>query len=368
MLKSNFNGTTLTELLITLAIFSIVMAGIYSVYTMYSRHATREYRLAQSEVEIVLAKNIIERDVMMAGYGLADDYPGFVFSPEPVSIGATDNIAPGSTPNPLGGRYPTTGLAGADALYMMGTALGIYSRAAQGWSYLKSTSPHEFQMWEDDRENIHPGDRVIYVEPNTRTLIAEGSTWRFVAPSAPEFGEESGRGSLVYGLSRPPSGGGFEIPRPYYIIQYRLGGSPSALPKTCAHGTRSLQRVEMTGGESIEPLLACVRDIQIAFGVDVGEPEDGTIDFWDNGGTLVSSYDALSRKRRLKQVRVYLLVQQGERDPDYLYVNPENPSNPARIRVGDERLGIGRDVNLTTEQRRYRWRRIALTVMPRNNL
>lgn len=367
MLTSNFKGATLSELLVTLAIFSIVMAGVYSAYTIYSRHATREYRLAQSEIELVLAKNIIERDVMMAGYGLADDYAGFGFSPGPVSIGATDNITPGSTPNPLGGRYPTTGLAGADALYMMGTALGIYSRAAQAWTYLKNASPAEYQIWEDDRENVHPGDRIIYVEPNTRTLIAEGSTWRFVSPSAPAFGDGRGKGSLVYGLSRPPQGGGSEIPRPYYIIQYRLGGTPSALPKTCAPGTRSLQRVEMTNGESVEPLLACVRDIQIAFGLDAGEPTDGMVDFWDNGGNVVSSYDSLSRKRRLKQVRVYLLVQQGERDPDYLYKNPGNPSNPARIRVGDAGLGIGRDVNLTAEQRKYHWRLIALTVTPRNN-
>ena len=366
MFKGNIRGTTLTELLITLAIFSVVMTGVYSVYTVHVNHATREYRLAQSEIEIVIARSILERDIMMAGYGLADDYSGLTFTPEPVSLGATDSIAPGSTINPVGGTYPTTGLAGADSLHMMGTALGIYSRASQGWTYLKNTSPAEFQMWDDLRENIQMNDRVIYIEPNTKSIIAEGTEWRFIYPSAPNFVANEGRGSLLYGLSRPPQGSGSEIPRPYYIVQYRLGGAAADMPKTCARGTRSLQRVEITHGASTEPLLACVRDLQVAFGIDASSPEDGIIDVWDNGGVLASSYDYHALKRRLKHVRVYILVQNGNRDADYLYINPDNPGNPDVMRVGDANLGTGREISLTTEQRMYRWRLLALNITPRN--
>jgi hypothetical protein len=168
-------------------------------------------------------------------------------------------------------------------------------------------------------------------------------------------------------LSRPPRGSGSEIPRPYYVVQYRLGGNASDMPKTCARGTRSIQRVEIVNGESIEPLLACVRDIQVAFGVDSSSPEDGIIDVWDNGGTLLSAYDRQAMKSRLKQVRVYILVQNGNRDADYLYANPDNPGNPERIRVGDMSLGIGRDISLTAEQRLYRWRLISMTITPRNS-
>lgn len=359
-------GTTLAELLITLAIFSAVMAGVYSVYTVYVDHATREYRLAQSEIETVIAKNMIERDIMMAGYGLADDYSGLTFTPDPLPLGATDAIVPGSTVNPAGGTYPTTGLTGADSLYMMGTALGIYSRASQGWTYLRQVSPAEFQGWGDIREDVQENDRVIYIEPNTRALIADGTAWRFIYPSAPSFSGGEGRGALLYGLSRPPRGSGSEIPRPYYVVQYRLGGNASDMPKTCARGTRSIQRVEIVNGESIEPLLACVRDIQVAFGVDSSSPEDGIIDVWDNGGTLLSAYDRQAIKSRLKQVRVYILVQNGNRDADYLYANPDNPGNPERIRVGDMSLGIGRDISLTAEQRMYRWRLVFMTITPRN--
>jgi len=359
----NERGTTLTELLVSLAIFLFIMTGVYALYTAYANHASREFRLAQSEIEIVIARNVIERDIMMAGYGLADDYGGLTFTPPAVSLGATDNISPGSTANPLGGKYPSTGLAGADALFMMGTALGIYSRASQKWSYLKRVAPNEAHMWEDAGENIQTDDRVIYIEPMTNSLIADGATWRFVYPSGPGNAQ---KGMLLYGLTRPPQGSGSEIPRPYYLVQYRLGGASADMPKVCAPGTRSLQRVEISHGESIEPLLACVRDIQVAFGLDTGSPGDGTIDVWDNGGQIASAYDNPTLRRRLKHVRLYILVQNGNRDTNYLYANPDNPAQPQRVRVGDAKLGIGRDVSLTSEQRRYRWRLVVLTVTPRN--
>jgi hypothetical protein len=342
------------------------MAGVCTAYTVHARHATREYRLAQSEIEIAIARNIIERDIFMAGYGLANDYGGLIFSPEPLPLGATDHIVPGSTANPLGGKYPTTGLTGADALFMAGTALGIYSKAAQSWTYLEGATPAVFHEWGDSREDVRVNDRVIYIEPNTRTMITDGAVWRFIFPSAPSFPAHEGRGVLIYGLSRPPQGSGSEIPRPYYVVQYRLGGSPADMPKTCAPGTRSLQRVEMTNGESIEPLLACVRDIQVAFGIDGSSPEDGVTDIWDNGGIVSSSYDPEMLRRRLKHVRLYILVQNGNRDDDYIYENPQNHANPDRIRVGDENIGIGREITLTAEQRKYRWKLIALHAVPRN--
>jgi prepilin-type N-terminal cleavage/methylation domain-containing protein len=360
-------GVTLVELLVTLAIFSVVIAGVYAVYTTQIRHSTREYILAESEMELMIAKTIIERDIMMAGYGIADDYNGLVFFPSFVPIGATDNISPGATANPLGGSYPTTGLTGADSLYLAGTALGIYSRAAQRWTYIKDVAPVDFNVWGDAREDLQSDDRVIYMDPNTRAIITDQATWRFVYPSTPAFQASEGKGVLVYGISRPPQSGEPEIPRPYYIVQYRLGGFPADMPVICSRGTRSLQRVEMSDGESIEPLLACVRDFQVSFGIDTDD--NGTIDTWDpinTGNFQTDTYDLKTLKRRLKQVRVYILVQAGNRDPDYTYSNPDDPSRPNTIRVGDSILGTGRNIALTAEQRRYRWRVMTISVTPRN--
>lgn len=338
MLKSelqatNERGVTLTELLVVLAIFSIIIAGIYGVYVSQLQHTTREHRVAESEMELEIIKNFIERDIAMAGYGLADDYSGLGFNP--VAISATD--------------------ADPDTLTLMGTAIGRLSRGSQGWSYIITSTP-TFQTWGDVREDILDGDRVIYMEPNTKTLLTSGGTWLFSYPAYPT----TEIGTLVYGLHTENSN------FPYYAVEYQLGG---ATPNFCAPGTQSLLRAESKDNvppisQERKPILDCVLDFQVAFGLDTNE--DGTIDLWDNGGVQAATYDSKGLRDRLKQVRVYILVQLGMRDPEFTYSNPANPANPDRIQVGDTTITTGREITLTTDQRRYRWRVITLSITPKN--
>jgi type IV pilus assembly protein PilW len=320
----NRKGVTLTELLVVLAIFSFIIAGVYGVYISQVKHTTREHRIAESEMELEIFKNFIERDIAMAGYGIADDYD---FNSDgdqdftPISISATND---------------------PDTLTLMGTALGRLSRSSQGWSYIMTSTP-TFQTWGDVREDVQTNDRVIYMEPNTKTLLASGESWLFTYPESPT----TEIGTLVYGLNES------NINQPFYTVQYTLGG---ITPAFCSPGTQNLIRTETPGGAN--PVLDCVLDFQVAFGLDTNE--DGTIDLWDNGGVQSSSYDNKGLRDRLKQVRVYMLVQLGMRDPDYTY------SNPDPILVGDAVLGVGRKITLTPEQRRYRWKVISLSITPKN--
>ncbi len=335
-------GITLTELLVTLCIFSIAMAGIYAIYTTQAKYSTKEFRLAESEVEFGIAKNIIERDIMMAGYGLADDYGSLSMNPLPLT--ATDD---------------TGSLTIFDSLSLRGTAIGIFSKSSQGWSYVSTTSPVTFPTWGDNRENIQPGDKVIYIDSCTKQILSEGTTAIFTFPSTPSVVE---KGTLAYGLHSESA------LVPYYTVEYRLGGTP---PSTCASGTLNLLRSESRNADppppaTREPILNCVRDFQISFGLDT--TGDGTIDTWDPvaGAFMVNGYDINTIKRQLRQVRLYILVQAGNRDSDYTYSNPDNPGNPDTIWVGENVHGTGRAVRLTADQRKYRWRVLSLTVTPRN--
>lgn len=341
-IKKNEHGLTLLELLVTVAIFSVVMAIVCGLYNAQVRHVSREYRLAESEMELGIAKSVLERDIMMAGYGIADVYPTL-----PVStriIDATDAAS----------------ASVFDTLMLRGTAIGILSRNSQGWSYISDNGPPiAFRTWSDGRENISAGDSVVYMDHATREIVTEGTTAVFKFPSAPSSGF---RGTIVYGINSESS------VMPYYAVHYVLGGTP---PSICAAGTRNLLRAESRNADpphssAREPILNCVRDFQIAFGLDTSLAEDNVIDLWDNGGVQASAYDNQTLKRRLKQVRVYILQQAGNRDPDYLYSNPVNITDPAAIRVGDSSIGTGRDIRLTEEQRRYRWKLISLSITPRN--
>lgn len=343
----NENGVTLVELLVTLAIFSIVIAGVYGIYIAQVRLSTREYRITESEMEHQIFRSVIERDISMAGYGIADKYgsltcnlypiPGGPAPCNPIQISATDG-----TP---------------DTLTLRGTALGLLSRAAQGWTYVRSTSPFTPNTWADNRENVETGDKVVYMEPNAKEILGTGI---YTFPAAPSTAE---RGSLVYDLHKVSAN------NPYYAVQYLLGGTP---PTNCAQGTQNLLRAEsrnndLPNASEREPILNCVLDFQVAFGLDTNE--DGNIDLWDNGGVQTATYTTTKTiSARFKQARVYILVQVGNRDPDYTYTNPDPAytANPDRIWVGDTTLGTGREITLTTEQRRYRWRVVSSGITPRN--
>jgi len=335
-------GVTLVELLIALTIFSVVMAVVYSLYANQVKHSTREYKLAEHEMEFGIAKNILERDIMLAGYGIADNYGSLPYDPLPIA--ASDASS------------QTT----FDSISLRGTAVGIFSRTSQGWSYIKDIgSPVTFQTWSDSRENIAVGDRVIYMHPATRELLTDGSSPIYTFPTSPSGSE---KGTLVYGIHSDSA------VFPYITAEYVIGGTP---PPVCASGSKNLLRAESRNSDpplpgNREPILNCVLDFQVAFGMDSGLEEDGLIDLWDNGGTQAAVYDRRTLKKRLKQVRIYVLVQAGNRDPNYTYSNPDNPANPNTVRVGDSALGTGRDVILTPEQRRYQWKVVAVNVTPRN--
>lgn len=350
-------GVTLVELLVVVAIFSVIMAGVYSTYLAQAKHSTREHRIAESEMELEIIKDFLERDISMAGYGFADVYCDAPTNDDSCLSGRKCPLDP-----PFCIPVAITAVDGIpDTLTLMGTALGTLSRGSQGWTYIRTSSP-SFKRWGDAREDIENGDRVVYLEPNTRSLITTADQWRFNYPDSPTLD----RGTILYGLHTA------DISRPYYTVEYRLGGGPSDMPLMCAgpktgeNAVRSLLRAETSNGEYVRPILDCVRDLQVAFGLDT--TDDGVIDCWDNGGAFAAAYDNYTLKRRLKQVKIFLLVQLGRRDPD----KDVYDKNSAVLRVGDASLTacdggtVGRDLTLTDAQRRYRWKVLSLSVAPRN--
>lgn len=331
-------GFTMLELMVSLAILAVVLTGSYSVFVTQFQHNSREYKIAEGEMEFSIAKNIIERDIIMAGFGLADDYS--------------------SAPGGFAPRAIRAANGPPDTLTLMGTALGINSREAQTWTF--STSALAFRVWGDGREDVQAGDMVVAMAPNTKRLLTEGgATWLFKYQNAvsnfnPPLSALS-QWTLVYGVDKNAT-------VPYATVAYALGSAAATpTPASCANGSQSLLRTEYwtvnpVATDSI-PVQTCVLDFQVSVGLDTDENE--SIDLWDEGGAITAGYDAASFKKRVKQVRLYILTQAGGRDANYTY-----PSNT--IRVGDALLGTGSDFNLSAEQLKFRWKVIGITVTPRN--
>lgn len=346
-------GFTLVEILIALAVFGIILTGFFSAYLSQLKHTTYETRGAESEIELGIAKGVLQRDLELAGYGLADDYIA-VTSKTFAPLAAWGND--GGTDNP-------------DDLILAGTALSLKNRATQEWTYMSDSGP-DFHVWDDVRQDVVPDDRVILMEPSSKTLLAEGGEWLFqyngsdAAPTAVTGGAAFSKdsvGTLAYALYGAPSGGD-EATQPYWTVRYYIGSGET--PLGCADKSNSLLRAETDQFDTPkpdhgDPLLACVLDMEIAFGLDTDG--DGAIDTWDDGAKTSKDYAEETLRKRLKEVKLYLLVQSGSRDKDYTFPL-------ASIPVGETLEGttVGRSVTLTAEQRHYRWRMVTLTKTLRN--
>lgn len=368
-------GVSLIELIIVLGIMSIVMAMLAATYSVQSQATIKAYRLTESDMELQISKSVIERDVAMAGFGLAiKDYCGKGVLPitdatcdsqlrcatldycVPVAVSASDGLP--------------------DSLSLRGTALGRSARASQAWSYVTSTKA--LALWPDSRERIKEADRIIYINPMTNTFmtasaaVATGRTWLFPYEPLQDYGTTTPpqdivdiTGAIVYGLYSNPNLAGPESANfPFYTVRYYLGGTA---PSLCAPGTTNLLRAESrtdaTGGTG-DPILNCVLDFQVAFGINADKSDDGNMDCWDNGGVITRGFTVEEVNEHLKQIKVFVLVQQGARDDSY--------TGPATIRVGDSLLnacgggGVGRTVTLDAPLRKYRWNVVALSIAPRN--
>lgn len=352
----NDRGFSLIELIVVMALFALIMGALYSSFDAQVRLGiTKEFREAESEVELGISRHIIERDISMAGYGI----------PEPDGPGTLSVTATEGAP---------------DTLTLRGTGIGRDNRASQTWSYVNADATFSYAQWQDGRENLQPGSRVIIMNPATKQLVTEGAYWLFQynGPSAAPAGVDpasnsvSGQqltsskfGDLVYGI------GSAGITQQYHAVRYYLGGAP---PSNCAPNTFNLLRAESSSNDQPgpgPPLLNCVADFQVALGLDTIDDDNTVINLWDNGGVTAAGYEPRDFNRRLVQVRAYILVQEGARDPRYTYSNPDPAyaSKPDTIRVGELGLtggAVGADYQLSALQSRYKWRVLSVVVTPRN--
>jgi hypothetical protein len=116
------------------------------------------------------------------------------------------------------------------------------------------------------------------------------------------------------------------------------------------------------GGFDFMPLLDCVADMQVIYRRDTNN--DGTI---DNTTDDISALTAEQIRDQVREVRVYIIAHEGQRDVNYTYPNstiaiPTDPSDPG--------AGLGSTFNLSTSigtgWQNYRWKAYTIVVNSNN--
>jgi prepilin-type N-terminal cleavage/methylation domain-containing protein len=382
-LKKNA-GFTLIELLITMVIFILVIAAGSQIFTGLLTQFKQQSKIAETNIEGVVGLEILRQDIEHAGYGLPWVIPtGLTYSEASSSPASTYNDASNPPRAILSGN--NVGFNGSD--YLVIKAINVAtSNQCRKWTTLKaapfgsSPAPGNPRIWVPDRENVNKKDdgttdnnvRVIVLSPgatevNSRTLVINGTIFFTnysnitTSPWPPTDATET---HIIYGVD-PDT----DLRMPFNRADYYV--STTNVPQKCAAGTGVLIKSvieQATGNRGAGlPLLDCVADIQVIFGLD--NDEDG--DFVDGIGTPADGYsDDVSGltvqqiRTRIKEVRIFILAHEGQIDANYTYPNNSiaipPPSDPA--------AGLGSTFNLTalTNWQNYRWKVYTLVVKPNN--
>ncbi len=396
-------GFTLVELLISMAVFVISLVLVSNFFTGQLMLFKQQSRAAESNIEGVIGLETLRQDIEHAGYGLPWAYPsGFAgtnYSETAVTPAKNYNDAPPNLPRAiLSGDNLTSGTLNKSD-YLVIKAINVATSSTAGkWTSLQvapfsGTPPGNPRVWTyadgttPTPDNLSSTDKVVVLSMGgsgvQRTLVTNGETF-FVTYGANGSGvtnatwapPDSTTMNLVYGVD-PNT----DLSVPFNRADYYIARN-SSTPQRCASGAGVLYKATLNqaaGDFTQLPLLDCVADMQVVFGVDTDPTPDGQINcYTDDLSSALTTYDAANVRTRVREVRVYILAHEGQLDRTFLFAAPVAPSS---ITVGEPSgnlaggscagttpLGRNFDLSTITNWRNYRWKVYTLIATPKNLL
>ena len=393
MMIKKQSGFTMVELLITMVVFVFVMAAASQIFSGLLTQFKQQSKIAETNIEGLVGLEMLRQDLEHIGYGLPWIIPAAVSYGEATGVTAANyNDCNGTLPcNPpravVSGNNITFGaFSGIDYLAIKATNIALKD-ASQRWTTLKMSpfsAPDNPRQWTPASENLELTDRVIVISPgstdtNARRLVDNGGTFYTTfgnvtnSPWPPTDNTET---RLVYGINSTSD----PIPqRPFnradYFITRTDQNGTNITPQRCAPNTGVLVKAPIkqdTSGNNYDtylPLLDCVVDMQVVYALD--NDENGSFEDGVGGDAYSDDIVALTAqevRNRVKEVRVYILAHEGQRDQNYTYPSENLAIPPA----ADPASGLGRPspgINLKSlvgdpDYQYYRWKLYTLVVKP----
>lgn len=394
-------GFTLVELMITMTIFVLVIAAASQIFTGLLTQFKQQSKMGESNIEGIIGLDILRRDIEHAGFGLPWVIPpGATYNEADHDLtytswvdcdfndGPPDNLTRGTdlagASNPPGAIRSGDGYNPfplnshpSDVLVIKSANVGM-SGTSQTWMELGFGN--DISKNGSSGEIFNNGDRIIVISPgssdsDSRSLvIATGTTtWKTTFGNTSTFAPlDNSETRIIYGID-PDTGLRMPFNRADYYVRI-----PSNMPTRCAPNTGVLYKstVNQSNGMHKEyPLLDCVADMQVKFilananGVVQWPPADD-----------ISNLTAKQIRDQLKEVRVYIVAQEGQKDTSYDFsmnntrqdlsvktvVSPDNSTSYGT--AGAPAVSL---VNLKTlvgnpEYKYYRWKLYTIAAQPKN--
>jgi prepilin-type N-terminal cleavage/methylation domain-containing protein len=396
--NSSEAGFTLVELLITMVIFVFFIAAASQVFTGLLTQFKQQSKIAETNIEGIIGLEILRQDIEHAGYGLPWNLNGASYSEAGVETatpwvdrdfndGPPTNPARGTDPgdpasNPPGAIRSGNGYALNSSDVLVIKAINVArNNASEKWTHL--FTGNTVTKWNPARERLETSDRVIVLSPGTtRTLVVNGGsfTTRYNANTDPTpdglmdpaFAPgDNTETRVVYGVTPPANPVTTSLRMPFNRADYYVR-RPTTMPQRCAKkigtdtGTGILYKATVNQADGLLnelPLFDCAADMQVDFWLDTDG--DGRIN-WPPSDNI-SALTAQQIREQVKEVRVYILAHEGQKDINYDFSMGGTREFLSAIEVLDNNSRTINFVNLKTlignpEYKYYRWKVYTIVV------
>jgi prepilin-type N-terminal cleavage/methylation domain-containing protein len=398
MLSQNKRGFTLVELIVVMAIFMTILMITASAFKTIVNSSTQQSKSVETQIEGIVGLEVLRADLEHAGFGLPWAMSSVTYveatdgatvpasfwpvGQSPVFFNDAVSSLPGNPPRAiLSGNTTFNKEAlspiGSNYLVIKSTmaAANVTSKKWTTVSY-NADGVKAIRQWGATDRDFSSADRVIVVK---NSLMTTPPTRQLMAPSSTVFSATFGTYSTTLAIPHQ-NGDTFEIygihpdtnlRMPFNRADYYVK-RPGNMPKSCmaSPGVGILYKATViqggtTAGELTAgmPLLDCVADMQVVYGLD--NDGIGRVNQYLDAPANTPSPTAADIRSQLREIRVYILAQEGIKDLLFNY-----PSET--VMVGEVLNGIqrGRLFNLNdrlgTDYKSYRWKVYTIVVRPKN--
>jgi prepilin-type N-terminal cleavage/methylation domain-containing protein len=396
-------GFSLVELIIVMGIFMIIIMVTTKSFETIVTQAGQQGKSAQTQIEGIVGLEVLRADLEQAGFGLP-----WLFSSTPtgtayteVNVGSNEPVAfpsaigsaeffndtsPISPPRAILNGTTNfnldSGGKGSQYLVLKSTVAGIDPVAKKWTSLVYTEAGSSTTTWGQTDRDLDDNDRIIVIKTTfannlpKQQLMVKGGQFSTIFSKYSSMSTPHTPGDIfhLYGVDKPD---GAALRMPFNRADYYIK-RPATMPATCAPNTGILYKAvanHTDGSLSPElPLLDCVADMQIVYGLDPtgsGFINSSSDPKWpDHLDTPPEKFpehadQAETIRSIVKEVRVYILAQEGKRDRSYNF-----PSET--LTVGESFGGVvkGRVFNLNdrigADYKHYRWKVYTIVVRPKN--
>lgn len=365
-------GFTMVELMVTMVVFVLAISAASQIFTKLLTQFKQQSKIAETNIEGIVGIDLLRQDIKHAGLGLPWNVtgvagwgavPGYTEAADP------DYTAYNDAPNEPGAFRSGDGagldVAGSDYFVIKSAHAATNTAAGKNTCLTSDGNVRTWSLYTDDLEN---SDRVIVISPgstdlDSRSLVVSGGSFNTAKINVSSFAPADNTDvRLVYGISNANATNALLAPfnrSDYYIS--------AANAPHCANGTGVLVKATLdqaTGAFTVMPILDCVADMQVIYGMD--NDEDGDFESGVGGDAYTTTLAGLTSQQirtRVKEVQVYILSHEGQKDTNFTF------SGGSTIIVGRSAV-LGRVFDFENpsiaDYTNYRWKVYTISVTTDN--